>query len=270
MNSFSVLMSVYHKDNPIFLSQALASIWDVQTVKPSEIVIVKDGSLSVELEMVINNFLSLAPVKVIALPTNMGLGYALSVGLQHCTYDLVARMDSDDISLPYRFEKQIAAFQKYPMMSIIGSWIKEFSTDPKDVISCRIVPEFHKEILNYAHFRSPMNHVTVMFRKDDVLRCGNYQSFPSFEDYFLWIRMLIAKCQFYNLQESLVAVRTDLNMIARRGGWEYACNDVRFQFAMYSLKFINLFELVRNIILRFIPRILPNRIRALIYKFVLR
>ena len=186
---FSVLLSLYHKESPLFLRQSLTSIF-TQTLLPIEVVLVEDGPLTDELYAVIKEFTSQHPeLKVISLPTNRGLGKALNEGLKHCSYDLVARMDTDDIAKPDRFEKQLAIFLEHPEIDVVGAWIDEFEGEVSNVLSMRKVPEQHENILRFAKGRCPVNHPVVMFRKSAVLKAGGYKHFPLFEDYYLWVRM---------------------------------------------------------------------------------
>ncbi len=189
---FSVLMSLYAKEHPEFLYRSLQSIWDKQTLKPAEIVLVKDGPLTPELERVISDFQTRTPLKVVALSKNQGLGKALNAWLQACSYDLVARMDTDDISKPERFERQVSVFEKHPEFSLVGAWIEEFIDAKEHIVAVRKVPERHEEIYSFAK----SNHPVVMFRKTAVLRCGNYRHCISYEDYYLWVRMLANGCLF--------------------------------------------------------------------------
>ena len=187
---FSVLMSSYCKDKPEELSLALRSIWDEQTLKPDEIVIVKDGALTPELDAVIDGFAQYAPVKTVPLPQNRGLGLALAEGITHCSYDLIARMDSDDISLPDRFEKQVAFMEENPEIAICGGMIREFIDSPDHFTGYRSLPFSDSDIRKFCKWRSPFNHMTVIYHKQAVLDAGNYQHFLSYEDYWLWARLL--------------------------------------------------------------------------------
>lgn len=190
MEKFSVLMSVYAREQSAYLKEALRSVFE-QTVPPSEVVLVKDGPLTTELEAVIASFAGrYKSLKIVALTQNMGLGNALNVGLSACTYRLVARMDSDDLSLPGRFEAQLRVFDEYPDVSVVGGWISEFDKDPKDIISYRKLPQTDRELKLICQLKNPLNHMTVMFSKKDVLNAGGYQHFYLFEDYWLWVRMI--------------------------------------------------------------------------------
>lgn len=267
---FSVLLSIYYKEKPLYLKEALNSVFN-QTVQSQEIVLVKDGPLTDELDEIINNYVSQYPnLKVISLPQNQGLGKALNEGLKHCRYDIVARMDTDDISKPDRFEKQIKIFEENPDIDVVGSWIDEFEGNTDNVISIRKLPEKHNDIFRYAKKRNPINHPVVMFRKQAVIDAGGYQHFLLFEDYYLWVRMLLNGAKFYNIQESLLYFRFSSDMFKRRGGFNYACMEAKFQWRIHQLGFINLPKTVLNICIRFGTRIIPNSFRSWIYKNFLR
>ena len=265
---FSVLLSVYKKENPVYFSQSLDSIFS-QTSFPDEVILVKDGPLTSELEQVIIQYqLKYSVLKVVSLPVNQGLGKALNEGLKYCSYDLIARMDTDDMAKPDRFEKQINIFEKYPDIDVCSSWIEEFEGNMNTITAIKKLPEHHYDILKYAKHRCPINHPAVMYRKEAVLRVGGYSGFP--EDYCLWVKMLLDGALFYNIQESLLLFRFSHDMIKRRGGWRYAVADIKSQISFYQLGFINVFTLFYNIIIRLIMRIIPNFIRSVIYKKLLR
>lgn len=267
---FSVLLSLYIKEQPSFLKQSLDSLLS-QTLQPNEIVLVKDGPLTSELDAVVSDFAKrCASLKVVALPQNQGLGRALNEGLKYCSYDLVARMDTDDIAKPDRFEKQIRVFQQNPNIDVCSAWIDEFVDNQHQVIATRKLPERHDEIKVYAQSRCPVNHPVVMFKKEAVLAAGGYQHFPLFEDYFLWMRMLKNGAVFYNIQESLLYFRTSPDMFKRRGGWKYAMDEFRFQKVMWNMDMISGKRFLLNILIRFPVRIAPNRARSWFYKKALR
>lgn len=270
MRSFSVLLSMYHKENALFLRQSLESIF-TQTLLPTEVVLVEDGPLTNELYVTVKEFEDRFPMlKVVSFPLNQGLGKALNEGLKYCSYDIVARMDTDDIARPDRFKKQFEIFQEHPEMDVVGAWIDEFEKKVSNVLSVRKVPEEHEDILKFAKERNPVNHPVVMFRKSAVLKAGGYKHFPLFEDYNLWIRMLMNGARFYNIQESLLFFRFSQDMFKRRGGWKYAVTEVRLQFLFYQIGFINVFTMIKNISIRFVSRLLPNGLRSLLYKRIMR
>ena len=267
---FSVLLSVYKKEQPAYLQQSLDSIF-AQTLMPDEVVLVKDGPLTEELDQVIENFCQQYSIlKIVPLAQNQGLGKALNEGLKHCSYDLVARMDTDDIAKLNRFEKQVKIFEKHPELDVVGAWIEEFEGNTKNIISVRELPSEHSTISEFAKRRCPINHPVVMFRKSAVQAAGGYLHFPLFEDYYLWIRMLLNGAHFYNIPETLLHFRLSPNMFKRRGGWKYAKDEVRFQQKLLDLGFIGRTQFIKNVCVRFIVRILPNNFRGFFYTKILR
>lgn len=268
--AFSVLLSVYKKENADFLRASLQSVY-VQTTLPDEVIVVEDGPLTPELYKVLDDFsFKSKGFKRVKLKTNSGLGIALNTGLEHCSNDIIARMDTDDIAKPDRFAKQLAVFEKNPNVGIVSSWIDEFVDAPRNVVSTRKLPQFHKEIVKYAKSRCPINHPAVMFRKSEVMAAGGYKPFPLFEDYYLWVRMLLNGTIFYNIPERLLYFRTSDDMYKRRGGLKHALDEIRFQSFMHKSGFISFPRYLLNISQRFIVRIAPNRVRALIYHKLLR
>lgn len=270
MEEFSVLISVYYKEKPEYLSQSLQSIFS-QTIPIPEVVLVKDGPLTKDLDLVIESFTEqYANLKVIELPQNVGLGKALNVGLLHCSYDIVARMDSDDICVKNRFELQINYLNENPTIAILGSWVDEFSDNINNIISTRTLPEFHSEIVEYAKFRCPLNHPSVIFRKNVIEEAGGYKDFYLFEDYYLWIRLICKNVQFANIQQSLILMRVNDDLFKRRGGFKYACSEIKLQYEFLKLGHISYLGFAKNVMIRFSVRIFPNKIRALIYRHFLR
>ena len=265
---FSVLMSVYYKDNPIWLKQAIDSVLN-NTVKPSQIVLVVDGQISNELEQVISEYKD--NLDLLRFEKNSGLGIVLHQGLLKCKYPLVARMDSDDISLPTRFELQLKEFENSPNLTIVGGYIQEFDSQTNEITSIRKVPLEDSQIKQYIKTRAPFNHPTVMFKKEDILKIGNYQPFYRMEDYFLWIRLVEANLQMKNIPKVLLNFRTDKNMFARRGSYKYFKSNKEVSKQMLKMKIINYPCYLFNITIRFIIQVLmPNNIRTLFYKKVLR
>ncbi len=270
MQQFSVLISVFYKEYPAFLRQALHSIWYEQTLKPTEIVLVKDGPLTKELDNVIEDAMREMPLKTVILPTNQGLGVALNEGLKNCTYDIVARMDSDDIAMPNRFSIEFSYLENHPNVDVVGAWITEFEDDPSEELSKRKVPENHVDICHYAKSRCPINHPVVMFRKSAVEKAGGYQHCFLLEDYWLWVRMLIQGARFYNIPQSLLWFRTSPDMFRRRAGLRYVKSEVQFQYRLLKIGFISPLQYIKNISIRFCFRLIPNRLRMLLYKKFLR
>ncbi len=248
------------------LRVALESIWDKQIIKPSEIVLVKDGPLTEELDKVVDQFKKKAPLKVISLEQNHGLGYALAYGLNYCSQELVARMDSDDLSKPDRFEKQISFMKEHPEVDIVGTNIEEFDHHPTEIRSHRRLPSTFSKLKLFSKKRSPFNHMTVVFKKTAVLEAGNYQPFHVYEDYYLWVRMIQNGAQMANIPEYLVTARLDDSQLVRRHGSYIFQQEVKLQKEMLQLHFINKWEYFRNLVLRAYPRLLPFWVLKIIYK----
>ena len=267
---FSVLLSVYYKESYSAFCKSLDSIF-TQTTCPDEVILVEDGPLGSDLNDIISEYSAKYPtLKIIPLPTNQGLGKALNEGLKHCSYDIVARMDTDDIAKPDRFEKQLAVFEKYLDIDVVGAWIDEFEDDISEVKSVRKLPELPDDIRQFAKRRNPINHPVVMFRKSAVLAAGGYQHFPLFEDYYLWIRMLMNGAKFYNIQESLLYFRFSPEMFKRRGGWRYVISELHFLQKMRQMHFISFSEFMQNLFVRFSIRLIPNSLRAIVYTKLIR
>lgn len=264
---FSVLLSIYHKEKVEYFHKAMESIWDKQTLRPNEIILVQDGVLTAKLYEAIHLWEErlTATLKIIALEENKGLGDALNIGLQHCTYELVARMDTDDIAAPDRFEKQLKIFS-HSSIDICSGWVSEFEKDENIILSYRKLPELHQELLAFSKKRNPMNHPAVMYKKSVVLQAGGYQKMMLFEDYYLWSRMFIAGATFYNIQEVLVKMRAGNAQLKRRTGFQYAKKEILFQKKLFDMDFINIYELLRNVSIRFTTRVVPKPIVKYIYQ----
>jgi glycosyltransferase involved in cell wall biosynthesis len=270
-NKFSVLISVYNNIIVTDLDLALKSLIE-QTLQPSQIVIVLDGTVSSRIFDLISEFKRRTNVEIniVQLASNQGLGKALFEGLKYCKFELIARMDTDDFSNSNRFAKQIEFMNLNPEISVLGSWVTEFNEIPGDLNRLKKVPEDHQAILTYSKYRNPLNHPTVVFRKSHVLAAGSYQSMPFFEDYFLWARMIKMGYKFHNLRESLLHFRVGNSMIGRRHGIMYLIHEFNFLINMRKMNFLSLIEFIANLIIRLPLRILPLFILKLIYKTFLR
>ena len=268
---FSVLISVYKKEKAEYLKRALQSVIN-QTLKPTEIVIVKDGPLTKELDDCIEDFQKQNSklFKILSFKENRGLGLALRDGVKACKYEYIARMDSDDISKLDRFEKQFNYLQKHPETALLGTWITEFSKDENNPDTVTKLPCIHQTIIKFAKRRNPFRHVTVVLKKSAVIQSGNYRDFLWFEDYDLFVRILQKGYLTANIPEYLVNVRADKDMFARRGGWQYLKQDYKFQKQLLKTKFIGKTDFIINITLRSIVRIIPNKVRSYVYKKILR
>ena len=268
---FSVLMPIYYKEKAEYFDTALDSVVN-QTLMPNEIVIVKDGALTKELDAVIEKYVSQYPqlFNIIALEENVGQGKARNAGLQACKYNIVALMDSDDIARQDRFEKQIKYLEIHPEVDCVGSFITEFEEDPNTVESIKAVPITHEEIFNFGKWRSPMNNMTVVYKKDKVLKVGAYNTFNFGEDYYLFAKMLMNGCKFYNFEEFLVNARAGSRMLAKRVGWSKIKQEFLLFYEFRKMGYINNFQFVRNVSLKFLLRVIPNWLRSWIYRRFLR
>ena len=270
---FSVCMSVYKNDRPEYVDIAIQSIFIKQTVKPNEIVLVVDGPISMELESLIDNYaLDYSEIfTIVKLEKNQGLGNALRVAVEKAKYDWVARMDSDDIAAPDRFEKQKSFLQANLDVDIVGGQITEFIDIESNIVGLRNVPLLSADINVYIKARCPFNHMTVMFRKDKILAVGNYIDWHYNEDYFLWIRMFLAGCQFANLPETLVNVRVGKEMYQRRGGWKYFLSEAKLQKYMFDNDIIGIIRFAYNVLGRFVIQVLmPNKLRGFVFQKLFR
>lgn len=269
---FTVLMSIYKNENVKHFNRAMRSIWDDQSIKPDEIVLVQDGVLNEMLYQEINSWKSKLNnvFTVVVIKQNVGLGGALNEGLKYCSNELIARMDTDDIALPNRFERQLAIFRK-DNIDVCGAWIGEFISDETQVDSYRRVPEYHNEIVRFAKKRSPINHPAVMYKKEAVLCVGGYINRRTIEDFHLWVKMIINGSKFYNIQEALVNMRTGSGQLEiRRGGWYHAKIESDLQLMFYKMGFLNFLELIRNIIIGITIRMMPNKLMRLVFKLIRR
>lgn len=267
----SMLLSLYDKEKPEYLKEALTSIFE-QTVMPKEIVLVYDGPINEKLQVVVTYFQQKDPhlFTVVKLEKNQGLGIALAIGLEHTKNRLVARMDTDDIMEPQRLEKQLEIFQKDPEIAIVGSNIEEFTGTFSNVIGKRIVPEYNNAIRVFSQRRNPFNHMTVMFDKKAILEVGNYQPLSGFEDYYLWARLLKAGYKGYNIQEILVHARAGADMYARRGGSKYLLPGIKGRYRIWKEGLGSLQDFLVVVCGHLVISLLPNKIRGKVYESKLR
>lgn len=264
---YSVCMSVYKNDNPLDFEDAVMSIYN-QTCPPDEIILVIDGPVP---DMMLKTIETLSEktgiMKVIPLSKNMGHAIARQTGLEAARNELCAVMDADDLSVPNRFEKQLKAFEEHPEVSVVGGLINEFIHDTDNVVGTRIVPEKDSDIKEYLKSRCPMNLVTVMLNKSDVMKVGGYQDWYCEEDYYLWIRLALGGYKFYNIQENLVNVRVGEEMYQRRGGKKYFDSEARLQKYMLDHKLISWPKYAYNVTIRWAVQVaMPNWLRGWVFR----
>ena len=269
MINFSIITSVYKNDNPEYVRAALDSMLVNQSVKPTEIVLVQDGPVPYELSRLLIEYMDNYGdvLHVIKLDKNGGLGNALMLGVENAKYDIIARMDSDDICLPDRFVKQIAYLEAHPECDIVGGQMTEFIGEPNNIVGKRVVPLTNEEIYKYMKRRCAMNHVTVMFRKEAVIKAGNYQDWFWNEDYYLWVRMMMKNCVFANIPDVSVNVRSGADQYARRGGKKYFDSEIGIKKLMLQNGMISKKDYFVNYVERFIiQRMMPNSVRGWVFR----
>lgn len=266
---FSVLMSVYYKENSVFLKQSLDSVFN-QSVKADQVVLVEDGPLTEELNDVISEYCNRYPeLEIVPLSENLGLGLALAEGMLHCKYELVARMDSDDIARQDRFELQLKEFENNSLLDVCGSHMAEFEDNPENIIAKRRVPLTDDEIKKYQKRRDGLNHVTVMFKKTAVLSAGNYQHCPLMEDTLLWVNMFKNGAIAMNIDDYLVNVRIGKEMYERRGGWAYYKKYKQARKRIYETGYISWWDYKYTLLVQFAVALMPNKVRGFVFKRLL-
>ncbi|ADI92698.1 glycosyltransferase [Acinetobacter sp. ACIN00229] len=269
---FSVLISIYFKEQPEHFNACMESIWNNQTVKPSEIIMVEDGPLTPELDLIIKYWEEKLKdiLKVTKLAENVGTGKAKNIGLKQCTNEIVCIVDTDDISVPDRFEKQIKILSGDPELVILGGQIIEFIEDISSPSGMRNVPLTNLELRQYAKKQSPFNNMTITYRKTKILEVGGYQHHLWMEDYNLFLRVIAKGYKVQNLPDVLVYARIDNGMHGRRKGLQYIKSekqllDLKKQLKLQNPLYANILFLVRSAF-----RLLPANLLGTIYNTFLR
>lgn len=267
---FSVLMTVYYKENPNYLDIALKSI-EEQSFPPNEIVLVEDGCLGCELERVVlkHKHKAQCEFKVIRLKKNMGRGYASQMGLSEVSNDWVARMDSDDVSVGHRFELQLKAIKKDKDLKVVGGQVNEFEKKTQNIKGKRVVPLSFSSMKEYAKYRSPLNNPTVMFNKKAVENVGGFTAINVLEDYDLWVRLIVHNCKMINLNFVLVNMRVSENMYSRRGGIKYLIQYIMMKNRWRKMGVGDLKTMLLSDLFMTLNILLPVSVRKIIYQKVL-
>lgn len=217
--TISVLMSVYRNDKPSQLERALQSVWDDQTLKPTQIVLIKDGPLGDDLDNVVTDWETRLPevMTVLQNEQNLGLTCSLNKGLKVAIGELIARMDADDISMPRRFEQQTKFLTAHPEISVCGGWLQEFD-ETDSCLNVRRYPDNPDEIRKYICKASPLAHPTVMLRRsifeDNGIRYN--EKYRTSQDLALWFDVLACGLKISNLQEVTIRFRRDADVFKRR------------------------------------------------------
>ena len=269
---FSVLMPIYFKEKSEYFQSAIESILN-QTLLPNEILIIEDGKIPDDLEKEVLKYKDKYPdiINILRLEKNIGIGKVRALAMEKCKYDYIAFADSDDISRNDRFEKQIKFLSEHPETDVLGSDITEFDGVPENIYSKRMLPSEHSQIYQFNKYRMGINNNTVILKRKSVLDAGNYGKLKAFEDYELYSRMLKKGYKFANIPECLVNMRAGAEMMNRRQGVKYFVTcELPCMNEMFKIGYINIFEYLRNIFLKFLLRVIPNWLRNWIYKKFLR
>lgn len=267
---FSVLMSLYIKEKPEYLRECMESLL-CQTVLPEQIVIVKDGPLTPELEDMLESFVSRDPglYTLVPLEKNVGLGLALAEGILACRNELVARMDTDDICREDRFALQLAEFEKNPKLDVCGCHIAEFEGSIQNIVAKRTVPLTDEDIKAYQKRRDGVNHMTVMYKRSKVLEAGNYQSCMLMEDTYLWVNMILCGAVFANIDDCLVYARVGGDMFERRGGFAYYKKYRQGRKKVRETGYIGAWDYYYTLAVQLAVALMPNRLRGWVFKKLL-
>jgi len=262
---FTLLLSVYDGDRPDFLERAFRSAVDDQTLRPDQVVIVRDGPVREELAACLGRLQAGSPVPVTLVPLerNRGLGPALDSGLAASKHDVIARMDADDVAMPHRFEVEIPLIAE---AEIVGAGLLEFVGDIDHIVGQRVPPTDPEQINRYARMHDPFNHPTVIYRRTAVLAAGGYGDLPLMEDYALFARMLQNGARAVNVAEPLVYYRVGETSFKRRGGTDLLRSELRLQREFRRQGFTSSPEYVRNVVVRGGYRMIPWRFRRAVYR----
>ena len=262
---FSLLIPVYGGDRPDVVRRAFRSAVTEQTMRPDQVVIVRDGPVDEGLAACLDELVATSPVPATFVPLehNSGLGPALNSGLRACWFDLVARMDADDVAMPHRFEVQLA---QTAHSDLIGSGLVEFIADTDDIVGQRVPPTDPDKIRRYAKVADPFHHPTIVYRKSLVLAAGGYTDLPLMEDYALFVRMMQLGARPFNVAEPLIFYRVGTTAFRRRGGKRVFSSELRLQREFLRSGFTTRAEYLRNLIIRGGYRLVPWRVRRAIYR----
>lgn len=267
----SVLISVYKAENAKYLDRALQSIWDDQTYKPTEIILIADGPLTSDLEKVIDNWKKALGTSLILCRNeeNLGLTKSLNKGLKYASCELIARMDSDDISHPRRFELQKSFMLKNPDIDVVGGALQEFNDD-NDRINVRCYPVDPQIIQNYICKASPLAHPTVMMRRRIFDSGLSYdERFRTSQDIALWFDVLKQGYKISNISEITIYFRLAEDVYKRRSR-EKAFNEFKiYMNGIYRLHGLFTLSYIYPIS-RLIFRLMPQYIIKWIYGSRLR
>ena len=265
MTEFSLLLPTYHASDPDHLRRAFVSAVQDQSLRPNEVVLVRDGPVPAALTVVLDELVADSPIPVqrVDLVRNAGLGHALDAGLAACSHEVVARMDSDDVSLPQRFAVQLPVIESG--FDLVGSALLEFGVDENHIVGVRTPPIGESEIKRWSRFADPFNHPTVVYRRSVVLAAGGYRNLPLLEDYWLFARMIAGGAHVANIAEPLVKYRVGEGAYGRRGGWQLLRSEIELQRQFRASGFVTRKQYLRNLVVRGGYRLVPEPVRKAAY-----
>ena len=269
---YSVLMAVYRNDSPKCFVDSVESMMNQET-PPQEILIVRDGPVPDEIQYALKSFKATAPglFSIEELAVNRGLAFALNHGLEVCRNELIARQDSDDVSETTRMTKQLQVLSRDANVVLVSGWYDQYDEKMKLKLCVRKVPERTSHVVKFARHRTPFNHACATFRKSAVVSVGGYPKIDGLaEDWWLALRLLKARKDICNIQESLVRVRSGRDFYQRRRGYSYIKQEVENQFAMYREGLLSAQDVFINLLIRTPCRFLPAGMLEFLYHRVAR
>jgi glycosyltransferase involved in cell wall biosynthesis len=266
--SFSVVMSVYHADDSDQFIDAVHSVFD-QSIQPSELIIAVDGPVGNELASALRDIELLPNVQILRLERNLGPGGSRDHAIRTCNNNIVAIMDADDLCAFNRFERQLQELA-LTGVDVVGGYIEEFNLIPGDICRIRVVPIRHNEIIQLGHWRQPMNHVTIMFRKSVYEKVGGYHPLRCVEDFDLFHRMFVSGVRFSNIPEVMVHVRCGTAVLTRRRGMYYLRAELALLSRMRRSGFLSMPQWMASSSIRIAVRVMPSSVIGLLYKHLLR
>ena len=245
MSTISVLCSVYKNEKSVFLDRMLRSVWSEQTLKPTQIIIVEDGPLTDDLYSVLTKWRGIIDAKLLILKNdvNLGLTVSLNKGIQHVTSDYIARIDSDDMCMPNRFELQSTFLDENPNIDIVGgaSEVIDINGNLKFTKHYELT---HDEMVRQMYWKCPLSHPGVMMRTSMFTNKGlKYnEKYRNSQDIALWVDALMAGCKFANLPDVVIRSTEDDDIYRRRGNvrarneYESFARAAKYICGKYSLK----------------------------------
>lgn len=269
--NYSVLMSVYYKGNPKYLDESIQSMLN-QTIPTNDFVIVCDGPLTLELDETLEKYKKAKPdvFNIIRLEKNVGIGAAVNEGLKYCKNELIAKMDADDIAMPYRCELQQKRFNADERLTVLGGYMEEFDEDFEHPYAMRKVPLKYEDIYNFAKRRQPFNNITVMLKKTAIVDVGGYSKMNRCEDYDLYVRLLSKGYYCENVESVLCRARVERNALSRRSSAETLKYFIKSRWNVYRIRYSTLFDFVIACTAQIVIFLCPNKIQKILYEKFLR